>query len=318
MSKLVTIGETMVSFVPQQQVSLRFGASLTMRIAGAESNTAIGVSTYGHSASFISRVGQDCFGQYILRMIRAEGVDVSGVLTDEQHPTGLMFKEPLPGQKTGVHYYRAGSAASCLSPADLNETLIREAEIIHFTGITPILSKSCLETVYAALDIARSAKTLVSFDPNIRFKLWNGKDYRTLMRDLILRSDMVLTGRDEAAYLYDTYEVDVLHQKLFSDCPSLRYLAIKDGSEGAWAGDADRLLFVPAVSCHCIDPVGAGDAFNAGFISGMLSDETLESCAAIAAISGARATETIGDTEGFITRSEMDSLLNRLSGAPLR
>lgn len=318
MSKLVTIGETMVSFVPQPQVSLRFGASLTMRIAGAESNTAIGVSTYGHSTSYISRVGQDCFGQYILRMIRAEGVDASGVLADEHHPTGLMFKEPLPGQKTGVHYYRAGSAASCLTPADLNETLIRNAEILHFTGITPILSKSCLETVYAALDIARSGNTLVSFDPNIRFKLWNGQDYRALIRDLVCRSDVLLTGRDEAAYLYDTYEVDALHQKLFSDCPSLRYLAIKDGADGAWAGDTDRLLFIPAVSCDCVDPVGAGDAFNAGFIAGMLSGETMEKCAAIAAISGARATETSGDTEGFVTKQEMDAILNRLSGAPLR
>lgn len=318
MSKLVTIGETMVSFVPQPQENLRFGASLTMRIAGAESNTAIGVCTYGHSVSFITRVGEDCFGQYVLRMIRAEGVDVSGVLTDALHPTGLMFKEPLPGHKTGVHYYRSGSAASYLSPKDLNETLIRQADILHITGITPILSHSCLETVYAALDIAKAGNTLISFDPNIRFKLWNGQDYKNLMLELMRRCDIILTGRDESAYLYDTYEIDNLYQRLFSDCPSLRYLAIKDGADGAWAADRTQLLFVPAADCDCVDPVGAGDAFNAGFLSGLLSDEPLEKCAAIGAVSGARATETIGDIEGFVTRQEMDAILNRLSNMPLR
>lgn len=308
----------MVSFVPGPQDTLRFGASLAMRIAGAESNTAIGVSTYGHSSSYISRVGSDCFGQYILRMIRAEGVDVSGIIIDEAHQTGLMFKEPLPGRETAVHYYRSGSAASFLSAQDLDENLIREAEILHFTGITPILSSSCLDTIYTALEIAAASRTLISFDPNIRFKLWNGCDYKDLMLDLMHRSNVVLIGRDEAACLYGTSEVETLYGKLTANCPSLRALAVKDGANGAWAGDSSQLLFVPAADCRCVDPVGAGDAFNAGFLSGLLSGEPLEKCAAIAAISGARATETAGDIEGFIRRQEMDAILNRLSGAPLR
>lgn len=318
MSKLVTIGETMVSFVPQTPAPLRFGASFAMRIAGAESNTAIGVSTYGHSVSFISRVGNDGFGQYILRMLRADGIDVSGVLTDAKHQTGLMFKEPLSSQKTGVHYYRNDSAASSLTPKDLDEALIQRAQILHFTGITPILSRSCLETIYAAVEIAKAGNTLVSFDPNIRFKLWNGQDYKELMRDFICRADIILTGRDEASYLYDIDEIDKLHHKLSTDCASLRYLAIKDGETGAWVSDTDKLLFVPAANCNCVDSIGAGDAFNAGFISGILGNEPLERCASIGAIFGARATETTGDTEGFLTKKEVDAILNNLSGTPLR
>jgi len=312
LNQLVTIGETMVSFVPQSNELLRYGASLKMYIAGAESNTAIGVQKLGHSASYITRIGDDSFGQFILRMIRAEGVDTSYVKIDTEYPTGIMFKEPLPNRETAVHYYRTDSAASHLNIHDIPEDAIAQAKILHFTGITPILSDSCRQAVFQAIEIAAANGCSISFDPNIRAKLWKINDYSPLMKEIISKSSYLLLGLDEAFTLYDTNDIQELRSIIFSS-GNLQYLAIKNGSNGAWVCDNDQILHIPPVSCNCIDPVGAGDAFNAGFISGILKDEPLSVCGSIAAITGARATETPGDIEGMITERDIHNTQNNIS-----
>lgn len=311
MTQLITIGETMVSFVPQTNESLQYGASLKMRIAGAESNTAIGVQKLGHSASFITRLGEDTFGQFILRMIRAEGVDTSHISFDPEHQTGIMFKEPLPNHKTAVHYYRAASAASFLSPALIPEEAIKNAEIFHFTGITPILSASCRETVFSAIETAAAGNCAISFDPNIRMKLWKNQDYTKLMKELASKSDYLSIGLNEASILYGTEDLEHIISSAFSGT-STRFLAIKNGSQGAWVCDREQSLRVPPVDCCCIDPIGAGDAFNAGFLSALLKKEPLAVCGSTAAIAGAKATETKGDIEGLVTERDIQNILNHI------
>lgn len=308
-SRVVTLGETMVSFVPQEQISLRYGPSLGMRIAGAESNTAIGLARLGHPAAFISRLGADHLGDFILRMIRAEGVDTSDIIQDPTHPTGIMFKEPLPGRETSVYYYRSGSAASCMTPEDLPEETIANADILHFTGITPILSDSCRRTVFRAIDLAEKHGCAVSFDPNIRTKLWRGQDFRSLMTDIISRSHYVFAGLEEIRLLYEIQDPQILADSLLS-AGSVRCLVIKDGSNGATLYDKTGVYQIPPFSCHCIDAVGAGDAFNAGFLAGVLEGKSFLDSAAIGAVCGARATETSGDTEGLVSREELDCILN--------
>lgn len=312
MQQMVTIGETMVSFVPQTSEALRYGATLKMRIAGAESNTAIGLCRLGHTASFITRLGDDSFGQFILRMIRAEGVDTSHILFDPDHQTGIMFKEPLYNRETAIHYYRANSAASCMTPSDIPERSIQEANIFHFSGITPVLGKSCRDMIYTAIEIAEAANTRLSFDPNIRRKLWKNEDYTPLMRELASRSDYLLLGLEEASVLYGTDNIEQIIAEVFSKS-SVRFLAVKNGGNGAWVCDSDRILHIPPTDCLCVDPTGAGDAFNAGFLSGILKSQSLEICGSMAAIAGAKATETSGDIESLATEKEINDILNHIS-----
>jgi len=311
LNQLVTIGETMVSFVPNINESLRYGATLKMYIAGAESNTAIGLQRLGHSASFITRVGDDSFGQFVLRMIRAEGVDTSYVKIDTDHPTGIMIKEPLPNQETSVHYYRKDSAAAHLNIHDISEEAISQAKVLHFTGITPVLSESCKQAIFQAIEIATANRCAISFDPNIRTKLWKNNDYSPLMREIISKASYLLLGLEEAFTLYGTNDIQKLSTIIFSS-GKLQYLAIKNGSKGAWVCDTDHILHIPPVPCHCIDPVGAGDAFNAGFLSGILKGESLSVCGSIAAVTGARATETSGDIEGLVTEREILNTQNNI------
>ncbi len=308
MNQVITIGETMVSFAPREKSRLCYGPSLEMRIAGAESNTAIGLQRLGHPAAFISRIGDDSFGQFILRSIRSEGVNTAYLTTDAQHPTGIMFKEPRPQMETSVYYYRSDSAASHMSCDDIPEKEIAAAELLHFTGITPILSDSCREMIYHTIEIAKANCCSISFDPNIRTKLWKGQDYSSLMLDFIRHATYLLAGLEEMKFLYHTDDIQQIADKAFST-NQLKCLALKDGGNGAYICDSQGIHPIPPAKCSCIDPVGAGDAFNAGFLAGILENQPYTKCGAIGALCGAHATETYGDIEGLLTKDELNCLL---------
>lgn len=298
----------MISFIPEKKGFLRYGISFAPKVAGAESNLAIYVSRFGHTAGWISRLGEDEFGHLIQNEIRAEGVDTSLVKFVEGGRSGVMFRQMLPGRETSVFYYRNGSAASEMQPEDVPADYIRGARILHLTGITPVLSESCLETVKKAVKTARDCRCLVSFDPNIRKKLWSGRDYRGILRDLTLEADIVLLGREEADILFGTRKPEEIVSRLFSDGKA-RYAAVKDGSRGAVVAVPGETVEILPYPCCCEDPIGAGDAFNAGFLSGILEERPIERCGKMGAAAGAMATECVGDTEGCPSRWQLELFL---------
>lgn len=311
MPDLITLGETMVAFTPNTTGPLRYVQNYGMRIAGAESNVAIGVSKLGVSTGWISKLGNDEFGKFILNSTRAEGVDCSKVIFDDEHKTGIMFKEINAG-KTKVYYYRENSAASSLSPKDLDESYFEQAKILHMTGITPVLSKSCMETVSAAFDIAIDKKIMISFDPNIRRKLWKTTDYSDAIRKFTLKSSIVLIGLDEAEQLFKTRNSDKIFDIILNNNPKA-LIAIKDGANGAIVADENTRKHIKAYPCKCVETVGAGDAFNAGFLSGVLKDKSIEICGKMGAIAGAMVTENYGDVEGQPSFEQMEAALNNKS-----
>ena len=140
MKKLLTLGETMACFLPGAPGPLRYVSGYRLAIAGAESNLAIDAAKLGVEAVWFSRLGQDEFGAFVRNQVRAEGVDCRAVVFDETHPTGLMFKQTGVGESR-VYYYRAGSAASFLSPDDITPALFAGVGLLHLTGITPVLSE---------------------------------------------------------------------------------------------------------------------------------------------------------------------------------
>jgi 2-dehydro-3-deoxygluconokinase len=307
MSDLITLGETMAAFAPESAGALRYISGYRIRIAGAESNVAIGLAKLGLNACWISRLGQDEFGCYVRNQLRAEGVDCSQVSFDPAHRTGVMFKEIGAGE-TSVYYYRENSAASHMDPSLLPEALFRQARILHLTGITPVLSDSCRDTVLAAVDMAHRNGLLVSFDPNVRQKLWGGRDYVPLLRQLTLDSEIVLLGQEEAQLLFGVQEDAALCRLLFRS-GKCRYVCIKKGARGAVAADAGQMIPIPPHPCRCIEPIGAGDGFNAGFLAGILQGKPLETAGRMAAVCGALATQVVGDTEGYPDRETLDRIL---------
>lgn len=308
MKDLITIGETMVSFVPTQACPLRYANNYSMHIAGAESNTAIGLSKLGFNTSWVSSVGNDEFGNYVINQIRAEGVDTSYVKVDKENSTGVMFKETTAGE-TKVFYYRANSAASHMSVEDIKDEWFEDCKIIHMSGITPVLSDECMSFTKEVFKRARNKGIQISFDPNIRKKLWKGRDLTADLKELSLNSDILLIGLDEASVLFGIDDYNEIFDLLFSQGQA-KYVAIKDGANGSWISDGKQRLKMEPMKCNCIDPIGAGDAYNAGFLGGLLMGKTIDETGRIASICGALATETLGDIEGYPSMEKVNAILN--------
>lgn len=307
MPQLLTIGETMAAFTPNAPGPLRYVNRYGVRTAGAESNVAVGVAKLGLEAAWLSRLGNDEFGILIRNQLRAEGVDCSHVIFDPDHRTGIMFKETGVGE-TKVFYYRADSAASHMTPADLEEALLAQAKILHLSGITPVLSESCREMTLAAMEMAKARGVLVSFDPNIRKKLWGTTDFVPLIRSMTLQSEIVLLGLDEAETLFGLRDVDAILELLFTK-GCAQYVAIKDGGNGAWAADKSHRERIAPYPCKPVEPIGAGDGFNAGFLAGLLQGKDVITAGRMGGICGALATQTPGDVEGYPDMDQMEAAL---------
>ncbi len=306
MSEVVTFGETMVMFSPEQSGPLRYVQSFQKKIAGSESNVAIGLVRLGHSCSWISRIGQDEFGQFILHEIRGEGVDTTGVIVDAQLPTGIMFKEVRSGRETKVYYYRKDSAASRLCANDIKASYFESAKLLHLTGINPALGTSCLEATQKAIQIARQNGMLISFDPNLRLKLWNKEKAREVLTALLPQVDIVLPGLDESQILLGTLEPEQLLDEFLK--LGVKTIALKMGTNGTWVATENARYKVATFEIeHVVDPIGAGDAFAAGFLSGILEGLPLEECGRMANAMGAMAVTTVGDFEGLPDRRQLEA-----------
>jgi 2-dehydro-3-deoxygluconokinase len=198
--RVVTVGETMALLHSEGIGSLAHARGMTVGIGGAESNLAIGLRRLGVPVAWVSRVGADELGTRVLRELRAEQVDVRARI-DPERPTGLMLKSHPSGGATTVRYYRSGSAASALSAQELAEDvpddLLADAEILHLTGITPLLSPQARDAAVALLERARAAGTLISFDVNLRSALAPREVAAPLLGRIAAAADIVFGGTEE-------------------------------------------------------------------------------------------------------------------------
>lgn len=300
---VVTFGETMAVLTSAEPVPLRFATSLQLGLAGAESNVAIGVRRLGGRAAWMGRVGDDEFGRLVLGRLRGEDVDVAAATVDRDAPTGLMIKARRTAAVTHVSYYRRGSAASRLAPENLDEERIRAAGVLHVTGITPALSASARESVHAAVDVARAAGTAVSFDPNHRSALWRADEAANCYRDLAARADIVLVGVDEAELMHGAGSAEELAAALHR--AGVPQAVVKRGREGVAAYVDGRPYSLPATAADVVDPVGAGDAFAAGYLTALVEGASPQQRLELAAAVGAFAVTVRGDWEGLPDRREL-------------
>jgi 2-dehydro-3-deoxygluconokinase len=269
MTGLFTFGETMGLVAADGIGSLEYARSFSFGIGGAESNVAIGVARLGQRATWLGRVGRDATGDLIERRLRSEQVRTLA-LRDEAF-TGLMLKFRRSGEYLHVDYHRAGSAGSRLAPADIPAAELESASIVHVTGITPALSDSARAAVFHAVETARAAGVIVSVDVNYRAKLWSRFDAAPVLRDLVSRVDVAFASPDEAALFVDrSAPVDGLAAL------GPREVVVKDGARGCEALIDGARFSLPALPVRVVDPVGAGDAFVAGYLAERLAGATPE------------------------------------------
>jgi 2-dehydro-3-deoxygluconokinase len=310
--RVVTLGETMALLTAPSGRHLRGGSQLPIGIGGAESNVAIGLARLNVPVTWISRVGNDAFGSLITREIRAEGVRVLAAV-DPVARTGLMVKEQLHGTPWRVRYYRDGSAAAQVSPADLDASVIADAQVLHLTGITAALSPSALATVRAAIEIAREAGTLVSFDVNHRAALWAPGEAQDVLAELCGSADLVFAGIAEAALVLGSAST-ADEESLARGIAKLgaRTVVLKLGARGALALVGDETHSAAADPVDVVDPVGAGDAFVAGYLSALVEQQPVGECLRRGNLLGGAVCRVAGDWEGLPTPEELRQL-----GSPL-
>ena len=310
--EVVTLGEAMVGLVASDLGPLAEATRFERFIAGAEANVAVGLARLGHRAAYVGRVGADGFGTAIARALRGEGVDVTGLRIDRETRTGIFVRERRLVGAADLVYYRAGSAGSRLDPTDVADADLFAADRwLHVTGITPALSSSCRMAVETAIDRARGAGMTVSFDVNLRRKLWTEAEAGPVLRAIAGSADVVFASLDEAAVLLGSQPRSAIDAAsgLMDLGPSVAVLKL--GPAGALARERDRPgsshegFPIPLV----VDPVGAGDAFVAGFIAARLEGGDLETALAWGNAAGASVAATVGDMTGLPSRTELEAIL---------
>ena len=311
--EVVTLGESMVSFRWPGPFAL--GGQVTARLAGAESNVAIGLARLGHRVSWVGRVGDDPFGELVLRELRAEGVDVTAARREPEAVTGVMFAASRTADVVQVEYRRAGSAGSRLTPEDAERALATLPRMLHVTGITPALSDDARAAVQHAVTIAAAAGVLVSLDVNYRSRLWSRTEARAALRPLVRHTQVLIASEDELDLVADGNESDAVASLRDT---GVAWVAVKRGAAGATLWGPTGRHDSPAAAVTAVDVVGAGDAFCAGLVSGLL--DGLDAAAALgrATTLGAVAVSTHGDWEGLPRRHELDRLSGAVPGATHR
>jgi 2-dehydro-3-deoxygluconokinase len=308
---LVTIGEPLVVMIPEKPGPLRAVARFDRGMGGAECNAVLGLSRLGARCGLISRVGGDEFGAYVLETLRASGIDTSHVTIDAVGRTGMYFKERLPfhGQANPI-YYREGSAAASLSPSQVDAAYVGRARAFLATGVTALLSPSAYEAVTYGLETARSAGVLTLFDPNLRRGLWGSERAKDLLPSLMRLAEVWLGGEWEARYLLDadeTVSCRELTEKLAA--AGSAEVVLKRGPLGAVALGPDGCYYEHlAVQTAVVSVVGAGDAFNAGYLFARQRGDDVAQALRIASICGAAVCAGLGDSETFPRLHDLEAL----------
>lgn len=306
--RVVTAGETMVLVAPPGPGRLRHAGSATLSIGGAESNVAIGLSRLGLPAAWVSALGADEPGELVLHRVRAEGVDTSAVRRVPDRPTGLYLREQVAGA-TRVYYYRRGSAASTLAPGAFDPAILDGAAFLHLTGITGALSAESAEFLPWAARTARAAGVRVSYDVNYRSRLWDPAAARAVSEAMLPDVDVLLVGDEEARVLWG-WDADAC-LKRFPDAGP-REVVVKLGARGCTAAIDGEQLSAPGFPVQQLDPIGAGDAFAAGYLAAALWGRDPQERLRTANAMGAFCVQNLGDYEGLPSRRELTAFLDQI------
>ncbi|MEW9109214.1 sugar kinase [Cytobacillus gottheilii] len=298
MMDIITIGEAMIAFNPTATGPMKFVNSFEKRIGGAELNTAIGCARLGLKAGFISRLGNDEFGRYILNYARGEGIDVSEVEFVDGYPTSVNFKEIMEDGNVRTFFYRDKSPTLTMTGQDLDETYISQAKILHITGIYPAIGERNIEVIKKAIEYAKTNGVKVSFDPNIRLRMWSKEEARKVLSEILPQVDILLAGDEEMEIILGEKDPAIIIEK--AKALGISVIAIKQGDKGSVGYmEGKTVNAAPVKAAKVVDTVGAGDGFNAGFIYGFLYQWPLEKILHFANTIGSMVVSVKGDNEGL-------------------
>lgn len=296
---IVALGEPMIEF---NQTGERDGRLYLRGFGGDSSNFAVAAARQGARVGYLSAVGDDENGRLLRALWAAEGVDDRGVKTDPDANTAIYF---VTHDADGHHFqfFRKGSAASRITPADLPRTAIARARCLHLSGISLAISHAARDTCMAAIAIAHEAGVPVCFDTNLRLRLWPIDEARPVMDAAMRACEICLPSLEDIRALTGLSEP----QALIDHClmRGAKVVALKMGARGAWVADAGARHRIEPFACRPVDATGAGDAFGGAFVARWLAGDPIERAGRYAAAAAALSTEGFGAIEPIPDRARV-------------
>ncbi|GAP13142.1 sugar kinase, ribokinase family [Longilinea arvoryzae] len=270
MVDVLSFGELLIDFVPTTSgVSLTEAKAFKKAPGGAPANVAVGLARLGVNAGFMGMVGDDAFGHFLVDVLKSNGVSTQGVRFSGVARTALAFISLQKNGERDFMFYRHPSADMLYSPQDVDVAAIRSAKIFHFGSITLIGEPSRSATLFA-LETAREAGCLISYDPNLRLNLWPGeKEAREGMLSVWDQAHIIKISDEELEFLSGEKDIEKGARSLWRD--TLKLLVVTRGSKGVTCFNAHTQLQVPGYAVKAVDTTGAGDGFVAGLLAGMLA-----------------------------------------------
>jgi len=266
---IVALGEPMIEFNQQDAAN---PLDYRRGFGGDTSNFAVSAARQGARVGYITRIGRDAFGEALLAMWREEGVDASGVMVDDNASTGIYFVTHSASGHAFT-YLRSGSAASRMRPDDVPVELIERAKYLHVSGISQAISASACDAVFHAIDRARAAGVKVTYDPNLRLKLWELARAKAIICATAGMSDHFLPSLDDVRILSGLNDPEAIYDW----CLALgaKAVTLKIGPDGAIAGDATQRQRIRGNKVDCIDATGAGDCFDGAFVARLAANDSI-------------------------------------------
>jgi 2-dehydro-3-deoxygluconokinase len=300
MPEIFCLGEPLLEFNEESTGTFR------QHFGGDVSNVAVAIARQGGSAGMLTRVGNDSFAEALLQLWAREGVDASWIVRDEA-PTGIYFVEHR-AEGHVFSYRRAGSASSRLRTSDLPFSALQSAKLLHASGISLAISDSACDATLAAMQTARASGVTVSFDTNLRLKLWPLERARALIHQAVALSEIVLPGLDDAQQLTGLSDPHAIADFYLRLGP--RIVALSLGSEGVFvkiaAGESRHL---PGYVVDVRDATGAGDCFDGAFLTEWLRTGDVFTAAHYANAAAALSVQRYGAVASLPTRATTCAML---------
>lgn len=271
---MTALGEALLRCSVQAGQSLATAEAFHAHVGGTESNVLSVLAQLGHRTAWASALPAGPLGEMVLRQLRAAGVDVGQVVRKEDSRLGLYFLESaLPPAASRVVYDRRHSAFTQLTAADVDADALLATGIFHATGITPALGEEPARLLLELLRGARQRGVTTSFDVNFRSGLWDARTAAAALGPFLAEADIVFCSLRDAATLFGAGTKPEEAAAALRELSPARTLVVTLGEQGAWAAGGAESLRVPAVPVRVIDRPGAGDAFVAGVLHGLLNGD---------------------------------------------
>jgi len=299
---IIVIGESLIELSSNE--SLYYANTLNKYYGGDTLATAIAALRMGSRVGFVSRIGMDCFKDYLLDSWQSEGLDISQVKPVNGF-NGLYIISRISCEEKEFAYYRRKTAATHLCIDDISEDYIKTGSVVYSTGLTQSLSLTSREAVKRAYEIAKENKNLCAYDPNFNSKVWSNEEAKEAFEEISDYLDIIfLNIRNDARVIPSTDSIDLLI-KFFHD-KGISTVVIKSHlDKGYYIGYNGEVNFTEYTSPEPVDVTGAGDVFNGAFLHALTSGKTPFEAGRFAAIVAGLQAQNVGAIKSIPTKSEV-------------